>query len=89
MHVGELTGKAMDIGDYKYRSLFDDNKKIGDLVKSSEGLLLTYKDLGPVVSQQLIYNLAYIGSTLLILYLYFSRLYSSRTNEESKPLQFN
>ena len=58
------------INGYKGRELFDHGKHLKDLFKGSDALV-SYKDLGPVFSQQLVYNIYYIGPTLLTVALYF------------------
>jgi very-long-chain enoyl-CoA reductase len=59
------------LGDLKGRELFDHAKKLKDLNPTSEGLVMSYKDMGFVLPQQVVYNCAYIGPTLLILLFYF------------------
>ena len=59
------------LGDSKGRELFEHGKNLGAVTKTSEGLLVTYKDLGPVVSQHLVYNAAYTGPTAMVLLFYF------------------
>ena len=59
------------LGDLKGRELFDHAKQLKDYKATSEGLQISYRDLGVVVPQQLVYNIAYIGPTCMILLFYF------------------
>jgi hypothetical protein len=51
--------------------MFDHSKKLKELPNTSEGLSFHYRDLGWVVPQQLCYNIAYIGPTLMVPLFYF------------------
>ncbi len=59
------------LNDFKGRELFDHGKQLKDLKQGSDGLLIRYKDLGPVVSQQLTLNFAYIGPCVMTVVFYF------------------
>ena len=60
------------INSYTGRELFDHSKQLKDIFKGSDALIC-YKDIGFVVWQQLVYNIAYIGPVMMITALYFCR----------------
>ena len=65
------------MNDNKGRELFDHGKTIKYLKLSSDGLLISYKDHGPVLSQQLTYNLGYIGPCAMtaVFYVFSKQIY--------------
>jgi hypothetical protein len=59
------------LGDFTGKELFDHSKELTIYNKTSEGISISFRDLGVVVSQQVGYNIAYIGPTVMILLFYF------------------
>ena len=57
------------MGDCNGKELFESNKTLKEIFKGSDALI-SFKDLGPVVSQQFAYNCAYAGPVAIIMILY-------------------
>jgi hypothetical protein len=59
------------LGSFSGKELFDHSKILASYNVTSEGIKVSFKDLGVVLPQNVAYNIYYAGPTVMILLFYF------------------